>query len=396
MTTSSDCKPIYFADISFGLDSSVTSQFHCEEGCIIFNRFRLIRILGSGGFGCVWEATDTWLGNHHIALKINKNIANQAIPSFITEVKLTRMLPKDRFVSVYDFVKDENAGLMAYSMELLTDPWYCLYDYWNAFLFKNINNASLSDQISVAKNVICTIIELLRSVAILHGPKYARQNRWCHGDIKPQNVYINNEEAIKAFKASWPANPSAFIKIGDLGLACRAGETLNAGTYNFRAPEQAPDSYTPVSAKSDIYAVGKTFYFLLTGNVYGNARPHPAAISRSLYRFIPSNYLSDYLGSIISRMLNTHPAARPSAEEAIDLLNRILVSEEEWIIISKLSMTAKGVQLSKAVEIAFPEIAKMYNWANQTQRRLHKIQKTIRSLKNKNVLFLDGRKYKLR
>jgi len=97
---------------------------------------------------------------------------------------------------------------------------------------------------------------LIRQAAL--GLEYAHQNGLVHRDIKPGNLFLSDDGALR---------------ILDLGLAqdFDSDENLTRdhnervlGTADYLAPEQATDSHT-VDARADIYALGCSLYFLLTG-----------------------------------------------------------------------------------------------------------------------------------
>jgi serine/threonine protein kinase len=86
-----------------------------------------LKLLGRGGFGQVWEVQDLLL-NQRVALKISaEDIAEETL--------VLRRLPKDRYVSVFDYVKDSGVEASAYSMELLERPWMTLDKYQRQHLW---------------------------------------------------------------------------------------------------------------------------------------------------------------------------------------------------------------------------------------------------------------------
>src|SRR5206468_2208044 len=98
-------------------------------------------------------------------------------------------------------------------------------------------------------------VEILKSVA--RGLRFAAGRGLIHRDIKPANLLLDAE---------------GHVKITDLGLALQVAEEdervtrdgTTVGTVDYMAPEQARDSRA-TSVRSDIYSLGCTSYFLLTG-----------------------------------------------------------------------------------------------------------------------------------
>jgi serine/threonine-protein kinase len=114
------------------------------------------------------------------------------------------------------------------------------------------------------------------------GLHQAQEKGLVHRDIKPSNllVSLSEEESLNVTRSGgWPT-PWGVVKILDLGLAritptpqsttknltVMSGCSVMLGTPDFMAPEQALD-FASADARSDIYSLGCTFYYLLTGSL---------------------------------------------------------------------------------------------------------------------------------
>jgi predicted Ser/Thr protein kinase len=99
-------------------------------------------------------------------------------------------------------------------------------------------------QLEEVEDVVLTFVQLLNAVAHLHGQGIL------HGDIKPSNVLIA---------------PNRVLKLLDLGIATRAGETVEGfrGSLGYAAPELLKGS--PPSVSTDLYGVGALLYTCVTG-----------------------------------------------------------------------------------------------------------------------------------
>jgi serine/threonine-protein kinase len=116
------------------------------------------------------------------------------------------------------------------------------------------------------------------------GLQLAHEHNLVHRDIKPVNLFLTQPAARAAYPfAPRPARrPKSIVKIIDWGLACRSrlrdaergprtsGAPALVGTADYVSPEQARRS-DQVDIRADIYSLGCTFYYLLTGKV-----PFPA------------------------------------------------------------------------------------------------------------------------
>lgn len=131
-----------------------------------------------------------------------------------------------------------------------------------------------------------------------------------HGDVKPANVLIT---------------PGGDAKLADFGLARRWGEPGApagniAGTPTFMAPELFTAS--PPSPRSDLYALGVTFYYLLTARLPFSSEKLRDLIK--LHRFAPvpdprllAPEVNDELAALLFRLLAKDPAGRPASSETL-------------------------------------------------------------------------------
>jgi uncharacterized RDD family membrane protein YckC len=197
--------------------------------------YRLLRLLGSGGMGEVYEAQDSASGRR-VALKlVSAEYAASAdtVQRFRQEGRLASAIAHPRCVFV--LAADEDAGRPYIVMELM--PGATLDDLIQ-------RQGPLSPEQAVAK--ILDVIE---------GLQEAHRLGVIHRDVKPSNCFLE---------------PDGRVKVGDFGLAkslvedvrlTRTGAFL--GTPLFASPEQIRRE--PLDAQTDVYSVSATLYFLLTG-----------------------------------------------------------------------------------------------------------------------------------
>ncbi len=201
-----------------------------------FGHYTIVRMLGAGGMGAVYDAEDLECGRR-VALKVlsHRLDSPDARERFFREGRLAASINHPN--SVYIFGTEEVGGTPVISMELV--PGGTLQDRVRA-------RGPLP--IGEAVDAVLQIIEGLAA---------AQRVGILHRDVKPSNCYIGEDGAVK---------------IGDFGLsistAVRTEPALTAtgaflGTPAFCSPEQLRGE--ELNARSDMYSVGATLFYLLTG-----------------------------------------------------------------------------------------------------------------------------------
>lgn len=210
----------------------------------ILGQYRVLEELGRGGMGRVFKAVHQTMGRF-VALKV---LARELIKTekarelFQREVKAAARLNHPNIVTAFDAYT--SGDLFFLVMEFVDGP--------------NLSQL-VKEQGPLPVQQAC---EYIRQTAV--GLDYAHQLGLIHRDIKPSNLLVQQT-------TSGPQ-----VKMLDFGLALvNAGEsgdnelavgTTNTvlGTPDYVSPEQARDQYD-VDGRSDLYSLGCTFYYLLTG-----------------------------------------------------------------------------------------------------------------------------------
>lgn len=219
-----------------------TSQLLTGRTSFFLGNYVLLDLLGSGGMGSVFLARHTTM-NRFAALKIiSKKVAKDpdSLDRFLAEARATASLDHPNIVRAYD-VGIEN------------DHFYIVMEYVPGNDLEEIANLEgpLDFQF---------IADCIRQAA--DGLAHAHGRNMIHCDIKPSNLLVTDQDTVK---------------ILDMGMARLVGKEDNnaddssirrderiLGTVDYMAPEQAmrgPD----FDHRADIYSLGCTLYFLLTG-----------------------------------------------------------------------------------------------------------------------------------
>jgi len=204
-------------------------------------RYKLIDLLGKGGMGRVFLARHTMM-NRPVALKMIFEHLGQDPAS------LEQFLVETRAIAALD-----HANIVhAYNVDCEGDRYYLVMEYVEGQDLQRIVEKEGPLDFEKAADYI-------RQAA--DGLAHAHGKGMIHGDIKPANLLVNQQ---------------GVIKILDLGMARLSEdekkangrappEDLLLGTVDYMAPEQAIGS-SQLDHRVDIYSLGCTFYFLLTGH----------------------------------------------------------------------------------------------------------------------------------
>lgn len=259
--------------------------------------FRLMKKLGQGGMGEVYLAHQVSL-DRQVALKVmNKQFSKQEnfVKRFKREAQTMAKLNHPNIVQGY--AVGEEQGLLFLAMELVKghEKGRSLQDWMN-------NQQKL--EVGDALHVILIIADAL---------KYANEMSLIHRDIKPDNMLVTEK---------------GVVKLSDMGLAKATDEDMSMtqsgtglGTPYYMPPEQAADA-KHVDHRSDIYALGCTFYYFLTGELPFKGTSAMELImaktkgnftrARSLNKEIPER-----LDLIIDKMIAKEPKSRYQTYEEL-------------------------------------------------------------------------------
>ena len=214
-------------------------------------RFRIIRQLGFGGFGIVYQAFDDKL-KRTVALKVQRPeaiISPELRRRFLREADVAARLRHPNIVGVHE------VGEAGFQIWIATE--YCDGDSLAAWL--------RSEHPPVAPEAIAAFVATLADAL-----EYLHQRGVLHRDLKPTNVLL---EPIDTSSSHVANDLGAYVpKIIDFGLAKLADDEPGAtqsgarlGTPAYMAPCQASGEVRLIGPATDIYALGTIFYEMLAG-----------------------------------------------------------------------------------------------------------------------------------
>lgn len=201
-------------------------------------KYKILERLGSGGFAQVYLCEHN-LMRRRVAVKVlpvAKTKGSSALERFYLEARALVKLDHPNIVHIYDSDQDG-------------DLHFLVLEY--------VDGASLQE--IVQKTGPMSVLRACHYIAqAANALQHAHENGMVHRDVKPGNLLVDR---------------SGVVKLLDLGLALKTDEDNQftkihddgtLGTADYLSPEQAMDSHD-VDIRTDIYSLGVTFYFLLTG-----------------------------------------------------------------------------------------------------------------------------------
>ncbi|MBO4926854.1 MAG: Stk1 family PASTA domain-containing Ser/Thr kinase [Clostridiales bacterium] len=271
------------------------------EGMILGGRYRIIKLIGSGGMADVYLATDLSSGMN-VAIKILKQefATNlEFIKRFDTEAKAASSLSHANIVHVFGVGQEGNIR-------------YMVQEYVEGITVKEmiLQNGHLDWKVAVP-----IVIQVGMALDTAH------QNGIVHRDIKPHNILITRDR---------------IAKVTDFGIAHASTNhtiTLTSGgalgSVHYFSPEQARGGI--VSPSSDIYSLGVTLFEMVTGRVPFDGENSVAIAVKHLQEPVP--YASSFvpgipqgLDAIIQKAMQKDPKLRyKSIREMVTELDALMV-----------------------------------------------------------------------
>lgn len=211
----------------------------------ILGRYRLLSLLGAGEMSAVYLAEHI-LMERRCAIKVlpaNKVQDTSYLGRFHREARAVASMNHANIVRAYDVDKQTESG---------TDIHFLVMEYVEGRNIEQIvKEQGPLDYVSA--------VDYIRQAA--DGLGHAHQSGMVHRDVKPGNLLIDNTGVVKLLDLGL----ARFFKTTDEESLTIKHDEKVLGTADYLAPEQAVDSHQ-VDARADIYSLGCTMYFALTGH----------------------------------------------------------------------------------------------------------------------------------
>ena len=259
-------------------------------------KYRIIEPLGSGGFGTVYLAEDTWI-DKRVALKVPHR-QNLDFGELLKEPRLLASLGHPNIVTVITAEKQDNV-------------FFIVMEY--------VPGETLETLIAM-KGALDLMQALDYTAQICNAVEHAHKHNILHRDLRPANVFVTEK---------------GLLKVGDFGtsrvLELAAHGTTVIGSPPYMAPEQFEGRAV---FSSDLYSIGVTMYQMLTGTLPYDT-PAPADLGRlkrgELVR--PprerNGAIPKVIDDIVMRALSPDVGTR--YQRAEDLLNDLLAARRDLV-----------------------------------------------------------------
>ncbi|WP_081748554.1 serine/threonine-protein kinase [Nocardiopsis sp. CNT312] len=269
-------------------------------------RYELRERLGAGGMGTVWRAWDPSL-QREVAVKevrlpegIDHEARTEAYERTMREAQATARIHSPAVVAVHDVLEEDGS------------PW---------IVMELLSGVSLQQRLETLGPMPADRVEET-ALSVLRGLKAAHAAGVAHRDIKPANIMLTDDERTV---------------VTDFGIANVDGSTALTQTGVFiGSPEyMAPERFEGERAlpSSDLWSLGVTLYALLEGRSPFKRDSITGIISAVLTAPLPprptgpdlpepGDRAGAPLRALIAALLDRDPSARPTPDEALDLLRR--------------------------------------------------------------------------
>jgi serine/threonine protein kinase/tetratricopeptide (TPR) repeat protein len=311
---------VYYEDTNFlksppGVDETIRNAVLSEGPGTNIGRYKLLELIGEGGFGVVYMAQQEEPIRRKVALKIIKlgMDTKQVIARFEAERQVLAMMEHPNIAKVLD-AGATDTGRPYFVMELVRGipvTEYC-----------DKNNLDTQQRLEL-------FIEICRAV------QHAHQKGIIHRDIKPSNVMITLRD-----------NGNPVPKVIDFGIAKATQQRLTEqtffteyrqfiGTPEYMSPEQSQMGELDVDTRTDIYSLGVLMYELLTGTTPFDGNGFHSIAYDEILKTIreteppkPSTRLST-LGDALADVAR-HRQAEPAE------LCKIIRGDLDWVVMKTL------------------------------------------------------------
>lgn len=286
-----------------------TTVFGLPRQPVTIDRYEIVKPLGSGAMGLVYEVFDPRRGEQ-VALKTLRGHSPRALTLFKREFRALSRITHPNLVGLYELGRDQHQFF--FTMELVRGVPLLRYLWGAEPDAEPAGDAPPLSPVADFARLRGVFAQLAEGVHALHSA------RKLHRDIKPSNVMVTHHGRVVLMDFG-------FVGEDSVGTMESTAGSIIVGTPAYMAPEQAAGG--PRTGASDWYSVGATLYMALTGQVpfHGETlgrmmerkRSELPPPPRSLVAGIPED-----LDQLCLRLLHPEPGRRIASAKLLDLLHQ--------------------------------------------------------------------------
>ncbi len=316
-------------------------------GNLLLDKYEIIRVIGKGGMGMVYEARDVSSGRR-VAVKWmhGQSFADDDpnLLRFQQEARIAGALDSPHVTAVYECAREPRKEVVFQVMELL----------------RGEDLQSLLERVGALEPAVVLRIAVQAS----SGLAAAHRAGVVHRDIKPDNIFLSRSEGetvvvklldfgIAKIRQSKDGNQGMTVPLNSM---TSSGEML--GTPLYMAPEQFEDAKN-VDARADVYSMGVTIYAMLAG-----APPHADSksfmqILRAIMTGPPPSLLKHApwvrptLAAVVEKTMQSDPKARyANAAELLEALTKELEGSSDLLEAHLVGIAAERKFVERSEVIA--------------------------------------------
>jgi serine/threonine-protein kinase len=256
-------------------------------------KYRLIRTLGSGGFGNVHEVQAS--DGKTYAMKLLRDLSTINKQRFESEIKILAQLNHPNIVKIFEW----NLGGDPPDFS----PWYAM-EYLHGGSLTNHMDDKFEGSYVFQRNWTITSVIL----PACHALAQAHSAGIYHRDLKPDNIMYTSKDRAQIKITDWGLGRD----IGRKSIALTAAAGQVGGTPGYCAPEQW-FTLDKIDGRADIYSLGVIFYEMMTGRRPLTYDQDDTSLKRSKGVVVPSKYhptITKELDMCILKMLELNAEKR--------------------------------------------------------------------------------------